>query len=164
MNNKDKYFTKVYEHSKDKIYRISLGFMGNEEDANDLFQEVLIKIWNNLGNFREESSIDTWIYRITTNTALAFINKTKKLKNKHTNVIPENLKAEPINTKSVYDQEKVNKLYQAIASLKKIDRIIISLILEETSYNEVANITGISISNVGVRVNRIKKKLAKKIK
>jgi len=74
MRNKEKYFKQIHEQSKDKIYRLCLGFMGNSIDADDLFQEVLIKIWNNLETFRKESNINTWIYKITTNTALLTIN------------------------------------------------------------------------------------------
>jgi RNA polymerase sigma-70 factor (ECF subfamily) len=163
MKNKEQYFQQVYEQSKDKIYRLCLGFMGNKLDADDLFQEVLIKVWSNLDSFRKESNINTWMFRITTNTALLSISQIKKSKNKHTNLIPENLKAENPEQPSPFNQQQINKLYQAISSLKKIDRIIISLLFEDVSYKEIAEITGISVSNVGARINRIKKALAKKI-
>jgi len=163
LNDKEQYFTKIYEELKDKIYRLCLGFIGNTSDADDLFQEVLIRIWNSLDSFRGESAINTWIYRITTNTALSLINKIKKSKKRHTNLLPKNLKTENTEKHSSFGQEDVRKLYQAISSLKEIDRIIISLVLEDISYKEIAEITGISVSNVGVRINRIKKALAKKI-
>jgi len=70
MINKEQLFKQTYEQSKDKIYRLCLGFAGNNSDADDLFQEVFIKVWNNLETFRNESSINTWIYKIATNTAL----------------------------------------------------------------------------------------------
>lgn len=163
MNNKEEFFEQTYNSLKDKIYRLCLGFMGNTSDADDLFQEVLIKIWNNLDNFREESSINTWVYRISTNTALMSINKINKSKSKYTNQLPDNLKNEISQVNDIVQQDKVKQLYQAISSLKEIDRIIISLLLEDNSYKEIAEITGISISNVGVKINRIKKILSKKI-
>lgn len=163
MTKKEAEFKQVYEASKDKIYRLCLGFMGNKNDANDLFQEVLIKIWNNLDGFRNESNINTWIYRITTNTALLSIHKANKTGHKHIAVIPENIKAESFEKNELFKQESINKLYIAIASLKEIDRIIISLLLEENSYKTIAEITGISTTNVGARINRIKKALAKKL-
>ncbi|RSC92938.1 RNA polymerase sigma factor [Tenacibaculum singaporense] len=163
MNNKEQNFEQLYKGLKDKIYRLCLGFMGNTDDADDLFQEVLIKIWNNIDNFREESSINTWVYRITTNTALFSLNKIKKSRKNHTNLIPKNLITENNQEHLFCEQDKVSKLYQAISSLKEIDRIIISLLLEDNSYKEIADITGINISNVGVRINRIKKILLKKI-
>lgn len=163
MNNKEEFFEQTYNSLKDKIYRLCLGFMGNTSDADDLFQEVLIKIWNNLDNFREESSINTWVYRISTNTALMSINKINKSKSKYTNQLPDNLKNEISQVNDIVQQDKVKQLYQAISSLKEIDRIIISLLLEDNSYKEIAEITGISISNVGVKINRIKKILSQKI-
>jgi RNA polymerase sigma-70 factor (ECF subfamily) len=163
MNNKEQYFEQLHNELKDRIYRLCLGFMGNVTDADDLFQEVLIKIWNNLDNFREESSINTWVYRITTNTALYSLKKINKSRRNHTNLIPENLITENNQGHLLFEQDKVNKLYQVISSLKEIDRIIISLLLEDNSYKEIADITGINISNVGVRINRIKKILVKKI-
>ncbi|WP_431166344.1 RNA polymerase sigma factor [Tenacibaculum halocynthiae] len=163
MNNKEQYFEQLHNDLKDKIYRLCLGFMGNTTDADDLFQEVLIKIWNNLDNFREESSINTWVYRITTNTALFSLNKINKARKNHTNLIPKNLITENNQENVFFEQDKINKLYQAISSLKEIDRIIISLLLEDNSYKEIADITGINISNVGVRINRVKKILVKKI-
>ena len=164
MKNKEQYFKEIYEKSKDKIYRLCLGFMGNKTDANDLFQEVLIKIWNNLDTFRKESNINTWIYRITTNTALFTLNKKNKLTQKKKNyeaTIPHYTSQNLENN----DKElQIKKLYTTISTLKEIDRIIIGLLLENCSYNEIANITGLKPSNVGVRINRIKKILNKKLK
>jgi len=164
MNKKEQKFLQIYELSKDKIYRICLGFMGNKVDADDLFQEVIIKVWSNIDRFRGESNVNTWIYRITTNTALLSINKINKSKSRYTVLIPEKVQTENTEELSFYTQENLKDLYQAISSLKEIDRIIISLLFEELSYKEIAQITGISLSNVGARLNRIKKTLAKKIK
>lgn len=163
MNQKEQHFKQVYHQSKDKIYRLCLGFMGNPADADDLFQEILIKVWNNLDSFRAESNINTWIYRIATNTALHFINRNTKLKKKVSPASIETLSSEMPKSDDFYNQEKVRKLYQAISTLKEIDKIIISLLLDNCSYAEIAEITGISMSNVGVRINRVKKILSKKI-
>ncbi len=163
MKNKEKYFDQIYVDLKDKIYRLCLGFMGNKTDADDLFQEVLIRIWKSLDNFRQESSINTWVYRITTNTALLSINKINKSKYRETNLLPNNLKIETTQVVESEKQDQIKKLYQAISTLKEIDRIIISLLLEDNTYKEIAEITGISISNVGARINRIKKKLITRI-
>jgi len=164
MKNKEQEFKQIYEQSKDKIYRLCLGFMGSNTDADDLFQEVLIKIWKNLKTFRNESNINTWIYRITTNTALLTLNRKNKLtqnKKEYAPIIPRYATE---NAEQNEKEKQVKKLYTAIATLKEIDRIIISLLLENCSYNEIANITGLKSSNVGARINRIKKTLNKKIK
>lgn len=132
MNNKEKKIEQIYVSLKDKIYRLCLGFMGNITDADDLFQEVTIKIWNNLDNFREESSISTWLYRISTNTALMSIHKINKSRSKHTNLIPDNFKTEDNKLHERFRQEKISKLYKAISSLKEIDRIIMGLLWKTT--------------------------------
>ncbi|MFK7808569.1 MAG: RNA polymerase sigma factor [Saprospiraceae bacterium] len=164
MNKKEQHFKQIYNQSKDKIYRLCLGFTGNPTDADDLFQEILIKVWNNLDSFRKESNINTWIYRIATNTALHFANRnTKSKKRIDSNLRIETLRNEALESKSFYSQDKVNKLYQAISTLKEIDKIIISLLLDNCSYLDIAEVTGISISNVGVRINRLKKILTKKL-
>lgn len=164
MRNKEQYFTQVYEQSKDKIYRLCLGFMGNSSDADDLFQEVLIKVWNNLESFRKDSNINTWIYRITTNAALLTLNRKTKLNEKEIDYQPHLPLYENEDLNPTGKEEEVKKLYKAISTLKEIDRIIIGLLLESCSYEDISNITGLKTSNVGVRINRIKKTLSKKLK
>ena len=164
MNEKERYFKQVYQESRDKIYRICLGFTGNHIDADDLFQEITIKVWNNLSSFRKESNINTWIYRISTNTALQYLHKRNRSDKFRRGLKSENIIIENAEYEHSDHEEQVNRLYKAISSLKEIDRIIIGLLLEENSYSEIADITGISTSNVGVRINRIKKALSKKMK
>ncbi|WP_408039242.1 RNA polymerase sigma factor [Tenacibaculum amylolyticum] len=163
MHNKEDYFKQVYATSKNKIYRLCLGFMGNANDADDLFQEVLIKVWNNLNSFRQESSIETWMYRITTNTALLTLNRKNKLQQKKTAYQTDFPHQELGEVQATDTEQEVKKLYAAISSLKEMDRIIIGLVLENCSYTDIANITGLTTSNVGVRINRIKKTLTKKL-
>ena len=164
MINKKQYFKQIYEQSKDKIYRLCLGFMGNNADADDLFQEVLIKIWNNLEAFRKESNINTWIYRITTNTALLTLKRKNKFYQNQKKYKPIKSQSEIDNSEPFEKELQVKKLYTAISTLKEIDRIIISLVLENCSYNEIASITGLKASNIGARINRTKKILYKKLK
>ncbi|NQX81385.1 MAG: sigma-70 family RNA polymerase sigma factor [Flavobacteriaceae bacterium] len=163
MTNKKVKFKKIHEQSKDKIYRLCLGFTGNKMDADDLFQEVYIKVWNNLLSFRNESNINTWIYRIATNTAILFVSKRTKLNKKINQLEIENIAFINDNNDSIYSDENIMKLYKAISSMKEKDRIIISLLLEKNSYSEISEIVGMNISNVGVRINRIKKTLTKKM-
>ncbi len=164
MSNKEEYFTQVYHQNKDKIYRLCLGFTGNTFDADDLLQEILVKIWNNLNSFKGESNISTWIYRIATNTAILYSKRRNRLKNKYPHLETSNEAIASNEVDSSSREKKINQLYIAISSLKEIDRIVIGLLLEENSYNEISNITGLTTSNVGVRINRIKKSLNKKIK
>lgn len=165
MNSKEQNFKLVYKQSKDKVYRLCLGFVGNHSEADDLFQEIYIKVWNNLDQFKKDSNINTWIYKIATNTALLQVKRKNKENKKYSKLKPENLKKESEkNDSSLYSDEKINELYQAISSLKSPDKVIISLVLENESYKEIAEIMGMNLSNVGVKINRIKKILAKKMK
>jgi len=155
-------FDEIYRTNKDKIYRLCLGFLGNTIEADDLFQEILIKVWNNLDGFRNESKVSTWIYRVATNTALMYVNKKKRVLSKTSNTPVENLKIE--NPEYKEDQQiKINQLYKTISQLKEINKIIITLVLEGCSYEEISDITGLTVNHVGVKVNRIKNQLKKKL-
>ncbi|GMQ27508.1 sigma-70 family RNA polymerase sigma factor [Algoriphagus confluentis] len=155
-------FESLYQSHKDKIYRLCLGFVREKELANDLFQEILIKIWRHLESFKGESDISTWIYRIAYNTALTFTTKEKKKAEKQTE-LPESLDlAEPENF-SKEQEIQLQQLYRAISELNELDRIIATLLLEGTPYKSIGEITGISENYVAVKVNRIKAALTQKL-
>ncbi len=161
--NKEQQFKQVYKATKDQVYRLCLGFTGNEADAYDLFQEIQIKVWSHLESFRKESNIKTWVYRIATNTALLFVSQKKRREQKKSNISIEYTRIESNEIDPLDEDRQINELYTAISSLKEIDRLIISLLLDKNSYEDIANITGLTPSNVGVRINRIKKTLSEKL-
>ncbi len=163
MTNKTDQFKSVYNQSKDKVYRLCLGFVGNQTDADNLFQEVFMKIWNNLETFRGETHINTWVYKIASNTALLYVSKRRQLHQKKKNVKAEDLIAHTIVEPPGDPDLKFKQLFTEISKLKEQDRIIISLLFEYCTYNEIAEVVGVSTSNVGVRINRIKKKLIKRL-
>lgn len=159
---KEQDFEALYQSHKDKIYRLCLGFIREKDVANDLFQEILIKIWRNLESFKGESEISTWIYRIAYNTALTFTAKEKKKADQQTE-LPETLDlAEPENY-SQEQEKQLQLLYQAISELPELDRIIATLLLEGSAYKTIAEISGISENYVAVKVNRIKATLTQKL-
>ncbi|MEZ5148588.1 MAG: RNA polymerase sigma factor [Bacteroidales bacterium] len=162
MQNKEAIFKAVYTQAKEKVYRLCLGFTGNRADADDLLQEIFVKVWNNLENFRHESNIQTWIYRIATNTALLYVTRRDRQKQR-VNEFEQNASVLHIDDNQQEQEQQINRLYEAINALKKIDRIIISLLLDDCSYSEIADITGLSATNVGVKISRIKKVLFKKM-
>lgn len=157
MVDKEIVFSEWYEAEKDRIFRLCLGFSGNQEDAKDLFQEVIIKIWKNLDGFEQRSSRQTWIYRITTNTALQWIEKRKRNKNvksiAHNILYQESEKSAP--------PDKLVKLRRAISRLPETDRILITLLLEGCTYKEISEVTGMKVNHVGVRLNRIRNRIKK---
>jgi RNA polymerase sigma-70 factor (ECF subfamily) len=163
---KEESFDQIYNNLKDKIYRLCLGYTGNPDDAKDLFQEIMILVWNNLQNFRSESNINTWVYRIASNRALLYLNKKNRQEMLNQNIDAVSIKTstETSEIEEKHETEvKIKELYNAIATLKEIDRIVIGLLLEGCSYNEISDVTGLSTSNVGVRINRIKKTLTTKL-
>ena len=108
---KEQDFEALYQRNKDKIYRLCLGFVREKELANDLFQEILIKIWRHLESFKGESDISTWIYRIAYNTALTFTTKEKKKADQETE-IPESLELAEPDSFSQEQEKQLQLLYQ----------------------------------------------------
>ncbi len=162
---KDLLFKEVLEENKDRIYRICCAYERNPDDHDDLYQEIIINIWKSLGKFEGRSMISTWIYRIAVNTSLMHIKKESKRNSLNTEIndntlsIPETSfedKEEKIET-----GRKIELLYKCINSLHSLDRLIISMVLDELSYKEIAEVTGLTVNNTGVRVNRIKKELSR---
>ena len=147
-------FDQLYQEFSPRIYKLCLSYSGDKLFADDLHQETWIAVWNSLPKFRGESKIGTWIYRIGINTCLVGL---KKEKNKDQN-------SESILSKLVYEEtqdnsKEINRLYESISKLKESERIIITLVLEEKSYEEIAEITGITENNLRVKIHRIKKEL-----
>lgn len=138
------------------IYKICRVY-SDKEDFDDLYQEVLISLWKSFKSFEGRSKWSTWLYRVALNTALTYQRKEKRRKG---DILYEDAPdiAAPKDEKDEKEAE-VERLYHAIAQLKKDDRSVILLYLDERKYEEIAEITGLTLSNVGVRVNRIKKKL-----
>ncbi|WP_340106745.1 RNA polymerase sigma factor [Rhodohalobacter sp. 8-1] len=139
---------------KDTIYRVCLGYIYEADLVEDLFQEVLIALWKSLSTFRGEARLSTFIYRVTVNTAISF---NRKLKKHHWE---NRLEHSPVVYDSPADEitnkEELELLRSCIRRLEDQDRLIITLHLEELSYKEIADIAGISVNYVGVKINRIK--------
>ena len=129
-------------------------------DHDDLFQEIIIQVWHSIPAFRHEASVTTWVYRIALNTAIKWTKKEKKHAGAETLDKVQHLLHE--NRTSI--DERLNWLYGEIYKLDEIDRSVTLLLLEGFSYKEMSAILGISESNVGVKINRIKKHLIAKSK
>lgn len=148
-------FSRIVREHKSTIYTVCYMFSKNEDEVNDLFQEVLINLWKGLQNFRGESDVRTWIYRISLNTCISCDRKKRKRK-----TIPLTMNINPF-TDSDDDSRQVQQLNRRISQLGPFDRAIILLWLENMSYEEIGEIVGISTKNVSVRLFRIKEKLKK---
>ena len=131
-------------------------FSTNKDEIDDLFQEILIRLWNGFDQYEGRSSAETWIYRVALNTA---INPDKK-ERRRPETVPLTVNIDPYEADNPQTQQ-IRVLYDRISRLDLIDRSLILLWLEGISYDEIGAIIGISPNNVGVRLARIKEKLVK---
>ena len=151
-------FETIYKTYWQKVFRLCMGYANDTDAARDLTQETFIKVWKQLPKFRNESSIGTWIFRIASNTCLRQIQKDKKMLKSE---FPLEIKDEISDTNI---EEDIQLLYQYISELQEVERIIISLELEDMNQKEIAEIVGLSEGNVRVKIHRIKEKLTQKFK
>ena len=140
------------------IIKICRAYTDTQEDFEDYYQEVCLQIWRSKDSFKEQSAWSTWIYRLSLNVCLTFL---KKKKNNSQNSTSDLLPDEVLVDSSVFSDESLNQLYNAIKQLSEIDRGVILLYLEEKSYQEIADIIGTNTNNIGVRITRIKERLKK---
>ena len=148
-------FEEIHKTYWPKVYRQCMGYMNDSDIAKDIAQETFIKVWQHLPKFRNESSIGTWIFRIAVNNCLGQIRKDKKMPKSE-------LPNEILEETAINNEPQVAFLYQCISELPEIERIIISLELEDLKQKEIAAIVGLSESNVRVKIHRIKEKLTQK--
>ncbi|QSB27723.1 RNA polymerase sigma factor [Flavobacterium sp. CLA17] len=150
-------FENIYKTYWERIFRLCMGFVNDRDLAQDLAQETFIIVWQKLDTFRNESSIGTWIFRIASNNCLKQIEKEKRF--------PKSELPSHIAEEQHYSLEpQIQFLYQCIAELPEMERIIISLELEEIKQAEIAKIVGLSEANIRVKIHRIKEKLTQKFK
>jgi RNA polymerase sigma-70 factor (ECF subfamily) len=151
-------FETIYETYWQKVFRLCMGYANDTDAAKDLAQETFINVWKQLPKFRNESSIGTWIFRIASNTCLRQIQKDKKMPKSE---LPLEIMDDILDTNI---EEDIQLLYQYISELQEVERIIISLELEDMNQKEIAEIVGLSEGNVRVKIHRIKEKLTQKFK
>lgn len=158
MDDKEQQFKELIKSSKNSIYRICYSFLDDAEDIKDLRQEIFYELWKSMDRFKGESSWNTYIYRIAVNTAIRFKTTLGKQKSVETPIKQSVLKMAD-NNFNKEKEEQLNLLQQSIKKLPDNERILISLVLEDLSYKEIAEVLNINIGNVGVRIGRVKKKL-----
>ncbi len=149
-------FVAIIKENEGILYKITRVYTDTTEDQKDLYQEIVYQLWKSFDSFKGNSKISTWMYRIALNTSIASLGKRKK-KIQQVNLDFELLHV--IEEKDTIIEEQLNLLYKTIKQLNVIEKGLILLFLEGKSYEEIANITGFSNSNVGTRLSRIKKKL-----
>jgi RNA polymerase sigma-70 factor (ECF subfamily) len=143
------------------LVKVVRSFAEGSADQDDLLQEILLQVWLSLPNFRDESKPTTWLYRIALNTALAW-NRSEKKRRRGQDSLSITDAAAPVVTSAEAERNDrvVEQLYAAIRALPPAKRALVVLYLDGFSYREIADVLGISESNVGVSLNRTKKELA----
>jgi RNA polymerase sigma-70 factor (ECF subfamily) len=150
-------FEDIYKTHWQKVYRLCMGYVNDRDWAKDIAQEVFITVWQQLPKFRGESAVGTWVFRIASNQCLRQLEKQNR--------IPKGqLPVEIADMPSQSIEKRMELLYLGISQLAEMERIIISLELEDVRQAEIANIVGISEANVRVKIHRIKEKLTKMMK
>ncbi len=158
-NKKERLFREILTEHRDKIYRICAAYLYEKNKVDDLFQDVLVTIWMSLDRFDNKASLTTWLYRVTMNTTITFNKKSQKHRSLFTHKMPPELIDECEPSDEAERQQRIDKLLRCIQKLRQEERLIISFVLEGLAYKEIAAIVGMSTSHVGVKINRIKKKL-----
>lgn len=148
-------FIRQYERV---IYKVCYLYTTKNASLGDLYQEVVLNLWKAYPNFRQECKVSTWIYRIALNTCISFIRKEKNVPEIVTLTQETDWLAEEDDDEW---KEMIRQLYRMIGRLGQLDKSIILLYLEEKNYDEIAEITGLTVTNVATKLSRIKDKLKK---
>ena len=147
-------FTKMVKEYRKTIYTVCYFYSKDTEEVNDLYQEILINLWKGFEKFRGESSLKTWIWRVSLNTC----NNQERKKKSSVQTIPLSIDIDLYNDDDVQSKQ-IQMLYDRINLLDVFDRAIILLWLENMNYQDIADVVGISLSNVTTRLFRIKEQL-----
>jgi RNA polymerase sigma-70 factor (ECF subfamily) len=155
----EKVFVEVIQDNEGILYKMTRLYANNKEDQKDLYQDIVYQLWKAFNTFRGDAKLSTWIYRIALNTALLYL-KNKKRKGNNTSldgIVLINENYDPVL------EERLKILYAHIREFGEVDKGIVFLFLEGKKYEEISDITGMSTSNIGTRMARIKEKLNKQI-
>jgi RNA polymerase sigma-70 factor (ECF subfamily) len=149
-------FLAVIKEHQGIIHKICRLYRDSKEDREDLFQEIIFQLWKSVPGFRGDAKISTWIYRIALNAAIALFRKNKP-EIAYSPVLPDVLEEQQSEEFGLRQE----RLFGVLKLLDDGEKAIITLYLEDLSYQQIAEITGINENYVGVKLNRIKNKIQK---
>ena len=152
-----KEFLSVIKEYERVIYKVCYLYTTRNATLGDLYQEVILNLWKAYPKFRKECKISTWIYRIALNTCISFIRKEKNVPE----IVALTREADWMTEEKDELTEMLRQLDRMINQLGQLDKSIVLLYLEEKSYEEIAEITGLTVTNVATKLSRIKDKLKK---
>jgi RNA polymerase sigma-70 factor (ECF subfamily) len=156
MTDQQRSFVERVHGAQGILHRICAIYAQDEESRDDLRQEMLLQLWRSYSSFHNQSLFSTWMYRVALNTALMYRRKRKR---DWFTVSIDDVSHPHADDHSDGEGEDVQLLYRCIQELPRLDRAVIPMQLEQKTYQEIAEITGLSEGNVSVRIVRIKQKL-----
>lgn len=151
-------FTTLLAQHPGALRKVALTYGAKAEDREDLAQEILVQLWRSFGSYDQTRPFATWMYRVALNVAISHVRRVTR-----TPVVvdPEGVPLDPPDPRSERDEsdDRTQILQRLMASLDELDRALLLLHLEERSYREIADVLGLSESNVGTKLNRIRQRL-----
>jgi RNA polymerase sigma-70 factor (ECF subfamily) len=150
-------FVQLIEQHQAIIHKICRLYRDTREDREDLFQEIVCQLWKSLSGFRGEAQFSTWMYRVALTTAITIYRK-KKPAITYTADVPDQQET------AQEQEEQREELFRALKQLDDADKALITLYLEGLSYQEISTITGLTETNIGTKLNRIKKRIQQLVK
>lgn len=159
MSQANKIFNDIVREHHGSITRICRAYLYDRSHADDLYQEILLQVWNSLNKYKGAAQIGTWVYRIAVNTAITYNTQNKKNRYEELPVTADFPEEQTVPAKE--KELQLSRLAYAINQLEEHDRLVISLVMEDLSYKEIAEIVGSNTNNIGVRITRIKARLLK---
>jgi len=153
---RERTFLQWQDEHRGIVLKVARSYAVAQRDQEDLAQEILIQLWQSVHRFENQAKPSTWIYRVALNTAMAWQRGERRRRNRVEKLIE--MDAYWLKSKSP-ENELLTRLYEGIHKLAPHERSLVLLYLDGLQYTEIAEVVGISESNVGVRINRVKKKL-----
>jgi RNA polymerase sigma-70 factor, ECF subfamily len=159
-------FLNLVNENRNRILRVCRVYAWNAADQDDLYQEILCQIWRSLPALKENQFANTWLYRVAINTSISFVRKHASRLDRVVHFEHADLTRtiESGQTPEENTDDRMASLYNAIYKLNPIEKALVTLFLEDLTYEQIAEATGISASNVGVMLHRAKKRLSSLIK
>ena len=155
-------FLELVNENRNKILRVCRVYAWNSADQDDLYQEILFQIWRSLPALKEQQFANTWLYRVAINTAISFVRKRasgseRVVHFEHADLTRTIESRQPTEENN---DDRIADLYTAIYKLDPLEKALVTLFLEDFTYEQIAEATGITANNVGVMLHRAKKKLS----
>ncbi|MGJ8659929.1 sigma-70 family RNA polymerase sigma factor [Cellulophaga fucicola] len=157
---KEEKFVELIQNNQGLIFKITTVYTTNKTDQQDLYQDIVYQLWKSFDGFKNQSKISTWMYRVALNTALTRLKK--KIKAPKSIAIEKVVLQQTENYDPVFE-EQLKMVYAQIQQLNVLEKALMLLLLEGKQYDEIAEIVGITASNVGTKISRIKQKIKNNI-